>query len=295
MSHSYRYLAVLIAMLLFAGCTSGTKEDQQSAEKPDKTEQPGRLLVIGGAITETVCALGYCDQIVARDVTSNFPEEVEKLPSVGHPRQMTAEGLLSERPDKIILGKGQVQDDLLRQLQEAEVDVIEVHHPESIEGIKKMIREVADLFDADGTPLIETLAQDLSELKEVKQPEEPGVLFLYARGADMLLAAGKATSADEMIRLVGARNVAAELDGFKPLSPEALIEMNPDALLLFSSGLESIRNENESTLQLPGISKTNAGKNKHIIALDGNYLLGFGPRAGKAAVEVAQQLYGYDE
>lgn len=283
--------SVFIALLLFAGCSVETKEDQQEEKAAEQKEKPERLIVIGGAITETVCALGYGDRIIATDVTSNYPEEVEKLPSVGHPRQMTAEGLLSERPDKIILGKGQVQDDLLRQLQKADVQVIEVHQPESVEGTKKMIREVAALFDADGSSMIEELEQDIFELEEFKQSKQPGVLFLYARGADMLLAAGTDTPADAMISLVGARNVAAELDGFKPLSPEALVQMNPDALLLFSSGLESIQDENESTLQLPGISKTNAGKNKHFIAMDGNYLLGFGPRVGKAAKEVAEQLY----
>jgi iron complex transport system substrate-binding protein len=43
-------------------------------------------------------------------------------------------------------------------------------------------------------------------------------------------------------------------------------------------------------LKVPGIANTNAGRNRKIIAMDGQLLTGFGPRLGKAALELAKRV-----
>jgi ABC-type hemin transport system substrate-binding protein len=43
-------------------------------------------------------------------------------------------------------------------------------------------------------------------------------------------------------------------------------------------------------LKVQGVEQTNAGKNKKIIAMDGQLLTGFGPRLGKAMIELASRL-----
>ena len=47
----------------------------------------------------------------------------------------------------------------------------------------------------------------------------------------------------------------------------------------------------DGVLKLEGISSTNAGKNKKIIAMDGQLVSGFGPRVGEAAVQLNQLLH----
>lgn len=63
--------------------------------------------------------------------------------------------------------------------------------------------------------------------------------------------------------------------------------MNPDYLLFFESGLQSLGGL-EGVRQIRGIEETNALKNNGILAFDGLYLSGFGPRVGKAALELAK-------
>ena len=41
-----------------------------------------RIITAGSVITETVCALGDCDKIIASDRTSLYPE-IRNLPSIG--------------------------------------------------------------------------------------------------------------------------------------------------------------------------------------------------------------------
>ena len=103
------------------------------------------------------------------------------------------------------------------------------------------------------------------------------------------MVAGKETPLHSMIELAGAENAAAELTDFKPLTPEALLTTNPDVILMFDSGLQSLGGV-DGLLKVEGIAATNAGKNKKVVSMDGQLLSGFGPRLGEAVVELHNKL-----
>lgn len=50
--------------------------------------------------------------------------------------------------------------------------------------------------------------------------------------------------------------------------------------------------ERAELLALPAIASTPAGKAGRFIRMNGLYLLGFGPRTGKAALDLNRALYG---
>jgi iron complex transport system substrate-binding protein len=59
---------------------------------------------------------------------------------------------------------------------------------------------------------------------------------------------------------------------------------------MFTSGLASLDGK-DGLANIPGISQTPAFQHDQIIAMDGHYLLGFGPRAAKAVGELAGKLH----
>ena len=61
-----------------------------------------RLVTIGGSITDIVFALGEGKSVVAVDQSSTLPKEVKKLPQAGYVRAISAEGILSMLPTKIL-------------------------------------------------------------------------------------------------------------------------------------------------------------------------------------------------
>ena len=75
------------------------------------------------------------------------------------------------------------------------------------------------------------------------------------------------------------------------MTPEALINANPDYILLFDRGLQSLGGK-EGVLKIEGVSATNAGKKMNIISMDGQLLSGFGPRLGEATLQLNQLLQG---
>lgn len=248
-----------------------------------------RIVSINGAVSEIICALGKEKDLVGVDVTSNYPVTLEKLPKVGHNRNVSAEGILSLNPTLVLGTEGSLKPEVLSQVKSAGVKVILYKHDYSVEGARSLIRAVAETLHAKdkATALIQKLDQDLKKAKPLSQPTK--VLFVYARGVGALNVGGTGTSVEEVIQLAGAQNAITDFNDFKPLTAESLVAANPDVILLFSSGLESVGGI-DGFLKVSGVAQTKAGKNRKIIEMDGQLLTGFGPRLGLAVQELIAKL-----
>ena len=108
----------------------------------------------------------------------------------------------------------------------------------------------------------------------------PRALFIYARGMGTLFVAGANTGAAEMLRLVGAVNVGAPLEGYKPFTAEAVATSGAEVIVLPEKGLQSLGGI-EALLALPGMSQTPAARARRVVTVDDALLLGFGPRLPK--------------
>lgn len=65
-------------------------------------ELPQRWVSSGGSLSEWVVRLGGEGRLVGVDTTSLHPQSLRQLPSVGYQRALSAEGVLSLRPDILI-------------------------------------------------------------------------------------------------------------------------------------------------------------------------------------------------
>lgn len=162
-------------------------------------------------------------------------------------------------------------------------------HDFSAEGARNLIREVATALNAKdkSSAIVQKLDQDLKKAKVLSQPTK--VLFVYARGVGALNVGGTGTSVEKVIQMAGAQNAITDFSDFKPLTAESLVAANPDVILLFNSGLESVGGI-EGFLKVSGVAQTKAGKNRKIIEMDGQLLTGFGPRLGLAVQELIAKL-----
>src|SRR5690606_33860565 len=118
----------------------------------------------------------------------------------------------------------------------------------------------------------------------------PKVLFIYARGTGTMMVAGKDTQVGKMIELAGGVNAVNDFADFKPLTAEALVAANPDVILLFDSGLSSLGGI-DGLWEVQGNKQTNAGKNRKVIEMDGQFLTGFSQRLGKALEELGKKIH----
>ncbi len=250
-----------------------------------------RIVSLGGALTELVYALGLGERLVGVDSSSVWPESARALPQVGYQRKISAEGVIALAPSLVLHSDAAGPASALARLREAGIPLAEFADPRDVAGARARIEALAARLDRveRGRELIDSLDAELARLPEVADEQRPRVLFLYARGADTLLVAGRSTAAAAMIELAGGRN-ALELDDFRPLSAEAVLAAAPELLLVTSRGLDSVGGS-AGLLALPGIAQTPAGRNARILALDDLALLGFGPRTGATLHELAAALH----
>ena len=128
----------------------------------------------------------------------------------------------------------------------------------------------------------------MRKLRE-KVGEKRRVMFVISFVNGRAMVAGKKTAAHEIIALSGGANAIDGYDGYKPLSEEAIVAAKPDVILVMQRGRDSI--SSDAIFSNAAFALTPAAKDKSLIAMDGLYLLGFGPRTAAAARDLAVSLY----
>ena len=207
---------------------------------------------------------------------------------MGHTRSLSIEALLALKPTKVYATDKDLNPEQIAQLKNAGIQTEIIKQDYSVEGTKELVKTVATSLNKQDFDAINTKID--TDLKAVKAlATKPKVLFIYARGAGNLMVAGTNTPMEKIIGIAGGQNAITEFEDFKPLTPEAVVKSNPDYILMFDKGLESIGGV-DGVLKLEGVASTNAGKNKKIIAMDGQLVSGFGPRVGQAAAQLNQLL-----
>jgi len=281
-------LLVLLALSVVA-CKNSKEEKATESTSTEVATSNERIVSLSGAITETLVDLGQRNNIVGIDITSTYPADMNTTATqLEHVNKINIEALMALKPTLIYIAKKDLNDNLKKQLESANIKLVVIDQDFSIEGTKALIKDVAtslNLTDYEG--LVAKIDQDKAQLKTLEN--KPKVLFIYARGAANLFVAGDKTPMQNIIELAGGQNAVTGFDDFKPLTPEALLNSNPDYILMFDTGLQSMGGI-DGVLKIEGLDRTNAGKNKKIIAMDGLLLTGFTPRVGTAVTQLNQHL-----
>lgn len=287
-----KFLATRIA----AACLFALAAVPARAEVVETLPDTSRLVAIGGSITEIVFALDEEQRLIARDSTSVYPPEAFELPDVGYMRALSPEGVLSVNPSAILMLEGSGPQEAIDVLKKARIPVAIVPETFDAEGILAKIRTVGHAIGVEdkGNELAEQVKADLASAQaltaSIKQRKR--VLFILSNQGGKLLASGTGTAADGIIGMAGGINVMSGFAGYKQLADEAVIEAQPDLILMMSRGGSEHGAADAELLAHPAIAATPAGRNGAVLRMDGAYLLGFGPRTAAAIRDLASALYG---
>lgn len=258
-----------------------------------------RIISVGGAITETLFALGAQSDLVGVDTTSFYPEAAKMLPSVGYQRTLSAEGVLSLAPTMLLATEDVGPPAVLRQIEAAKVPIHILDSGHSFEGVLTRTQRLAELSGrtAAGLALTERLRAKwqasrsrVAALAPKDVAKAPRVLFLMVQSLNQMRAAGTGTGPDALIAYAGARNAFAAAEGYKLLSPEATVAAAPDIIVTTDHGLATAGGA-AGLLRAPGLAQTPAGKAQRVVSIEILLALGFGPRLPLAVTTLAEALY----
>ncbi|MFC7985349.1 hemin ABC transporter substrate-binding protein [Streptomyces sp. NPDC057336] len=264
-----------------------------------EVERAERIVPLSGSLSEIVFTLGLGDRVVARDVTATF-EQAAKLPVVTRGHDVSAESVLSLKPDLVIAETTTGPEEAVDQIRAAGVPVLFVEAAEGLDDVGPRIQAVADALGvpAAGRELTRRSEERIESVRgDVPRGEKPRVAFLYLRGsASVYLIGGADSGAGSLIEAAGAVDAGAasglEKD-FTAITSEALVKAAPDAILVMSKGLESVGGV-DGLVKIPGVAQTPAGMDRRIVSVEDGVLLNYGPRTDQVLESVVTQLYGED-
>lgn len=255
-----------------------------------------RVVTLGGPITEIVFALGAGDRVVAVDQSSQQPEAATRLPQVGYVGAISTEGLLSVNPSMIIASSRMGPPAAVEQLRSIRIPLHLIANPNSAESLESTIRLIGKaLGEEDKAQLLwQKIDRDLISAKEISHNKRaPKVVFIMGN-AGIPLAAGRNTQAEGIIHLAGGQNLFPEHTGYKAVSEEALIGLNPDWILVATHNAPAEVNPRDQLRRL-GLHNLARDPDRNVHLIDIGSFLNFGPRIGESVSDLANVFFSSDD
>ena len=262
------------------------------------SELPQRWVSAGGALSEWVTALGGESKLVGVDTTSLHPASLKALPSIGYQRQLSAEGILSLRPQILVGTEEMGPPPVLAQIRSAVVQVEMFSAQPDLPTLKGNLEHLGKLLgsEAQASALFAGYEQALAQQKKwvakaQATQKTPGVLLLLGHAGGKPLIAGKDTAADWMLQQAGGRNLATHV-GYKPFSVESLAGLSPEVLVFADRALTGDAARAALFKENPILASTPAAKSGRVFELDATLLVGgLGPRLPQSLEKLSAGFY----
>ncbi len=255
---------------------------------------PKRIVSIGSAPTEILVELGFAERIVAIDTTSQGVIADGHAPDIGYMRALAAEGVLAQTPDLIIATMDSGPKEVIETLRASGVPLLQLPIEPTIDSIVAKINMLGSLLDVQAkadalAAQVRKQAEELSE-RASSASSKPKALFILSMANNRMTVGGKDTAANAVLELAGATNIASDVEGYKPFSPELVVANPPDVIVIMSN--QGHDAQLAKILENEALAATPAAKNKSLFPVDGAALLSFGTRTLHAASALAKTIHG---
>jgi iron complex transport system substrate-binding protein len=279
-------LLACAALVLSSGCRR-----QAGAPAPSPTTTR-RIITLAPSLTETVYALGLGERMVGTDDFSSWPPEVRNLPKLGGLFNPNLELLAALAPDlTIVLPSSR---DVAQRAASLGSAVLVIRH-ESLADIEAGGRAIAERCGVADRG--ERFAREFrSQLAPVNLGRGQSVLLVVGRPAGKLgeiVAAGPGTYLDELLSLLGARNLFHDAPGRWPqVSLETIVARAPDWVVELSSEPLAEHERLARVAEWSALGGLPAVVGHRVLTISGDHALVPGPRVTRLYRELAAALRG---
>lgn len=284
---------IIIPILVLSSiisCKRFNNEDNKNAGEE-------RIVCIAKQYTEIAFALGTQKNIVAVDLSSTFPADAKKLPTVGYHRALSAEAILAQKPTLILEDNNIGPEHVVDQLKKLQIPMKRFgEYSKSIEGTDSLITEMGQYFhkEKEAKKLCDDLKTDMDKaLTEAKKyTKKPKVLVIhYGQASNVFLVMTSKSVGAKMVEWAGGELSIQDEKGMKHLSPELVAASDPDVILMTDFGYDKFGGDLNKIKDLPGVSSTKAFKNKRIYRIEEHDLVYMGPRTGKNVLLIQELIH----
>lgn len=256
-------------------------------------KEPESIVSIQASNTEIAFALGLGDKIIGVSDYCNYPEEALDITKVGG-QDIKAEVVFSLLPDMAFVTDYHynTHPDLLKQFEEAGIDVIVVGSATSFEDVYGNIEMIAK---ATGTQEVaEEIITDMKERHQAIKDKAKAItdqkrVWVEVAPAPDIFTTGTNTFMHEMLESIHAINVAQDHEGWVKLNEEEIVQLNPDVIITTYGYY--IDNPKEQVLSREGWAEVPAVKNGLVFDVDSDTVTRPGPRLIEGVETLAEFIY----
>jgi iron complex transport system substrate-binding protein len=266
------------------------------ANKEEKSEKDERIVCLSKQYNEIIFALGAEKDLVAVDLSSTYPPEIKKLPTVGYHRALSAEGITSVNPTIVIHDNNVGPEPVMHQLEQLKIPMkVFESKGDDLEGAKALITEMGQYFHREeaAEALNKKLQADMDKaLAQAKTYAEKVkvVVIHYGRANNVYLTLTKNSTGAKMVEWAGGEIPVDGDRGMQQLSAELIAQADPDVVLLTDFGYDRLGTP-EQINTLPGIAGTKAAKNGKIYRVEEHDMVYIGPRTGENVLKLQELIH----
>jgi len=235
------YLIILISLVACEpAADGGHAPDARDAESDDSL----RLVTLAPHLAELVFAAGAGSTLAGVSAYSDYPEEVAALPVIGDAFVVDQELLTLMKPDILLAWQSGTPEHVVGELSKRGYRV-EVIRTRSLEDIALALERIGQLtgFAATAAQAAAEFRQGLAALADRHSGARPVSVFYQIQKRPLYTFSGD-HYVSELIGLCGGQNIFSDLINLAPLvAVEAVIERNPEVLLVSSDSEENALNE----------------------------------------------------
>ncbi len=284
------WLILVLLTSFYFSCSSGYAEISvvDDAGCPISLDHPAkRIISLYGGMTEIVCAIGACNQLVGVTKRDSWPVQVKNKPKIGTHMRPNLELILALRPELVLQGSSRPGSQMVVQkLKEMGIKVA-IFNPRNFPTLYSTIERVAKLcgHEEEGRSLIEHMQGQLeSAKKRYPLKKRPSIIFEVSYPS--LLFAGQKNIVNDIIRKAGAENIVKKDKKFVRFSLEQIIVDDPDVYVVQKGPMNRT---NVSPQKRPNFDAIRAVRAGQVLVVD-EFLFS---RPGPRSVKAVEQLRGY--
>lgn len=256
-------------------------------------EAPKAIVSMIPSNTEILYALGLDEEIVGVSDYDNYPEEAATKEKIGG-MEFNVEKIISLNPDLVLAHQSALGtwDAGLAQLRDAGIQVYTVTNAESFEATYETIEEIGNATGKteEAAKIVEDMKAKVKSVQDkvANVETKKKVLVEVSPEPEIYSPAGN-TMMNEMLGMVNAENLVADLDGWIKIDPEEIVKRNPDVIITTYGGYTP--DSTNLVLNRNGFTNVTAVKNKAVIDVNADLTNRMGPRLADGLEVIAKAIY----
>ena len=276
---SRQILLAVLALVATSGCTSTPPATREGT--------PERVVALAPSVTEIVYGLGEGDRLVGVCAQCDYPDAAGRLPRVGGYLAPSVEAALGVRPDLVLVVPSPGNREAVRTLERAGIRVL-VTADRTLDDLWRAMTSIAEALGvADRGAALRARVEEQLDAVRTRVAGLPVARVLLVVGHRPLIVAGGGTLQDELVRIAGGVNVAADAGTAFPQVPiELVVARAPDVILDAAMGTEAGGRE-----LFAALGSVPAVRDGRIVPLAPDALFRAGPRVGEAAALLAAAIH----